>query len=306
MAGHLGCDSPSCDCSRCSGSNGSDPNRGGPATTLSEVEQAAADSAQLFVEAFNRGDAAAIAAMWTADGDYIDELGTRVVGRAAIQQAYAKFFADHPGAQINVVVDRVQQLGADTLLEDGHSQLLDPAGWAPQSRYSTVHVQQAGNWLMASVREAPLAVAAPVLADLGWLVGQWATPGGEVAVTYDWLGQDKFLRGETTITTAEGTTPGGTQIIGQEPLSGNLVSWSFNPDGSLASSVWAKQGAHWVIQSLGATADGQPTSAVNILYDADDNVHSWQSVNRVVGDQALPRTTEIVLQRVPAAPAAGR
>src|SRR5436190_12531336 len=46
-------------------------------------------SVKAFREVFNRGDAKAVAALWTEDGNYIDESGKRFEGRDAIEKEYA-------------------------------------------------------------------------------------------------------------------------------------------------------------------------------------------------------------------------
>ena len=56
------------------------------------------------VAAFNKGDAEAIAALWTEHGEYIDDRGHRFAGREAIEKGYAEFFAEHPGAVIQLAV----------------------------------------------------------------------------------------------------------------------------------------------------------------------------------------------------------
>lgn len=271
-----------------------------PQPTGSEVEQAIRSSAQLFVDAFNMGDAKAIVALWTSDGELIDESGKRTTGRAEIEKAYAAFFADHSGAKIEVAIDAIRQVCPDAAIEEGHSQLL-LEGAATNGSYMALHVKQDGQWLMASVREsaAPQSPVELSLQDLAWLIGAWIAKGdnAKVEVTYDWIGNGNFIRGETTVSTDEGSSSGGTQIIGKDPFTGRIVSWSFNADGGQGYGEWVKDGAHWMINSHGATVDGIPTSALNILYDADDNIHSWQSVNRTVGDQMLPRTKEIVIER---------
>src|SRR5579864_118813 len=45
-----------------------------------------------FVQAFNKGDAKTLAALWTQEGEYIDDDGTTYRGRAAIENVYADFF----------------------------------------------------------------------------------------------------------------------------------------------------------------------------------------------------------------------
>ena len=49
-----------------------------------------------FTLAFNKGDAKAIAALWTGDCEYTDETGRSIQGRDAIEKEYAAFFAEHP------------------------------------------------------------------------------------------------------------------------------------------------------------------------------------------------------------------
>ena len=43
-------------------------------------------NAEAFVDAFHKGDAKAVAAFWTPDGDYVDQTGKHLKGRQAIEQ----------------------------------------------------------------------------------------------------------------------------------------------------------------------------------------------------------------------------
>src|SRR5262245_41069489 len=52
--------------------------------------------AEKFMEAFNRGDARALASFWTDDGEYIDPDGDTIRGRAAIEKDYVAFFKQNP------------------------------------------------------------------------------------------------------------------------------------------------------------------------------------------------------------------
>ena len=51
---------------------------------------------EVFVTAFNKHDAKAVAALWTEDGEYIDDTGRTIAGRDAIEKDYAAFFAEQP------------------------------------------------------------------------------------------------------------------------------------------------------------------------------------------------------------------
>ena len=75
----------------------------------SAEDNAIRQSARAFAEAFDSGNAAAVAALWTDDGEYI--VGqTTVKGRPTIERLYAEFFRAHPGARMEVRVDSIRTL----------------------------------------------------------------------------------------------------------------------------------------------------------------------------------------------------
>jgi uncharacterized protein (TIGR02246 family) len=67
-----------------------------------EQRAALANVAQAFVEAFDKGDAKAVAAFWTLDGDYTDQTDRVLKGREAIEEAYTQFFAENKGLKLGL------------------------------------------------------------------------------------------------------------------------------------------------------------------------------------------------------------
>jgi uncharacterized protein (TIGR02246 family) len=266
------------------------------------AENAIRGSAREFTEAFNNGNAKAVAALWTPDGEY--SIGRQSLkGREAIANVYGDYFRTHPGAKMAVKIDSIRVLAPTVAIEQGTASTTEGQGGAKsESAYTAVHVKQGDKWLMASVRESemPSTTVAADLNDVAWLVGAWAANGdaSTVEMSYEWMADKHFLKGQTTITTKEGSKSGGTQIIGKDPQSGRLVSWYFNADGGHGYGEWTQEGSRWIVNTQGMTADGAPTTATNILYHADDNVASWQSVNRSIGQTPLPNTKEVVIERV--------
>src|SRR4051794_36761073 len=59
-------------------------------------EQAIRAASREFAAAFNKGDAKAVAALWTDQGECHDTGGEMTRGRAAIEQAFAEHFRDSP------------------------------------------------------------------------------------------------------------------------------------------------------------------------------------------------------------------
>lgn len=261
-------------------------------------------TADAFVNAFNQGDAKAVAGLWTEDADYT--VGTVAVkGRPAISKLYEVYFREHPGAKMEIKIESIRMLAPTVAIEQGTASVSgSPHGPSSASNYTAVHVKQGDKWLMASVREAeiPTIPTTKPLKELEWLVGTWVAQGDTngLEMKFDWFADQHFLRGETLVREKSGASPGGMQVIGRDPLTGQIVSWYFSADGGQGYGAWLRQDRRWMIDTEGASSDGARTSATNVLYRADDNVLSWQSVNRVREDMRLPDTKEIVFERVPA------
>jgi uncharacterized protein (TIGR02246 family) len=261
---------------------------------------------EAFVTAFGKADAQTLAALWVEDGEYVDETGRVFAGRDAIREIYAQFFAENPHAQIHIQIDSLRQLSPDAVIEDGRAVVaLGPAGPASSSGYTAVHVKKDGQWLMASVRDLPseTALARQNAADLRWLVGTWVAEeqGVKTESICNWVADKSFLERKHTTTRPDGTTISGVQLIGWNPLGRHVQSWNFTSDGGFSVGIWTPIDGGWRANVSGTTGDGVPTAAVNILRRLDDNAYAWQSVQRFLGDAALPDTDEIVIKRQPAA-----
>src|SRR5579885_2443208 len=73
-----------------------DQSSGGTAEDKAAIQK----NAQAFVEAFHRGDAKAIAALWTSDGDYTTEAGKHIKGRDNLEKALEAFLAENKGLKV--------------------------------------------------------------------------------------------------------------------------------------------------------------------------------------------------------------
>lgn len=268
------------------------------------AEQVIRATATAFAEAFNRGDAVAIAALWTPDGDYTDESGASTNGQAAIEKKYAAFFEQNPGARVSISIDALRALGPDTVLEDGHAAVtLGPQGPATSGRYTAVHVRRDDKWLMASVRDMPAApsTADDMRADLEWLVGKWSAEheGTHVEIDCRWIADKAFLEATYTVRKKDHDLSSSTQIIGHDPATGRIMAWMFDSQGGRAEGIWTAGPGGWAIELVGITADGTFTTAVNHLTKVEDAL-VWKSVDRTAGGEPLPDINEVVLKRVKA------
>src|SRR6266478_880733 len=88
-------------------------------------------TAEAFVEAFHKGDAKAVAAFWTPDGDYVDENSRVLKGRKAIEDSFADLFAGNKGLKVRIDVASLRFPAPDLAVEDGTSTVVAPDGSAP-------------------------------------------------------------------------------------------------------------------------------------------------------------------------------
>src|SRR5262249_26801610 len=112
-----------------------------------EAEAALLKKAEAFVEAFHRGDAPGLAAFWTADRASPDQPGKHSKGRAAIEQAFGAFFAEHKGLKLRIDIASLRFVTPDVAVEDGTPAVIPPDGGPPsRARYTIVHVKKGGEW----------------------------------------------------------------------------------------------------------------------------------------------------------------
>jgi uncharacterized protein (TIGR02246 family) len=272
------------------------------AEEIGPEESAIRKEAKEFAEAYNQGKAEALAAQWTKDGEYT--IGQQTVkGRDAIAKLYAAFLRANPASKMEIKVASVRVIAPTVAIEEGTASVTGSAnGLASASSYSAVHVKQGDKWPMVSVRESemPAIQFDRDLKELKWMVGKWSAgkDGAQATLACDWMANKRFLRAEFVIHGKSGELPGGTQIIGRDPASGEIVSWFFSADGGYGTGIWQKDGSRWMIQSTGITAGGTPTAGTTLLYHADENIASWQSFNRVRGNTRLSDAKEVVIERV--------
>ena len=102
-------------------------------------------TADAFIRAFNRGDAKAVAALWTPNGTFADDRGEIFKGRQTIENQYASFFKAQPGAKIEIAIQSIDLAAPGMAVEDGVATVITKGGAAPTaSRYTAVHVLQDG------------------------------------------------------------------------------------------------------------------------------------------------------------------
>jgi uncharacterized protein (TIGR02246 family) len=258
------------------------------------IRKAAAD----FIKLVDKGDAKAVAAAWTEDGEYITDDGATIRGRPDIEAAYAKSFAKKKNVKVEMNIESIRFPSKDTAIEEGYAKSYKGDSDHPTcSRYSVLHVREGGKWLMAVLREWP--DEGTSLRDLDWLIGAWEakTDDAEVRTTYEWDANKNSIRCHITIK-GKSRNVSATQVLLKDPRTGQLRSWIFGDDGSFGDSAWQRDGKRWVIAANGVEADGGELTARNILTQVDKNTFTWQSTDRTLDGDELPNIPPVKVTRV--------
>jgi uncharacterized protein (TIGR02246 family) len=269
----------------------------------SKDEAALIKNAETFVEAFHKGDAKALAAMWSADGDYVSDSGVSLKGREGIEKAFKDLFAEHKGLKVRIESQSLRFVTPDVAIEDGLTSVMHPNGGPPsQARYTIVHVKKDGQWLISSVREAPFAAPSnhENLHGLEWLIGDWATDPekGETArVSFEWASSENFVVSTFTTTFKDIAIGGGTQWIGWDPTAKQVRSWTFENNGGFGEGSWSHDGDKWIAKATGVLQDGKKLTATHILTKVDDDSFTFQSKDRTEDGKPLPEIKPIKFKR---------
>jgi uncharacterized protein (TIGR02246 family) len=269
-------------------------------------EQAIRAADEAFVREYNKGDAKALAAMFTADAEVVEADGARYQGRELIERSFTDTFAADKGARIKLDIGAIRFLTPDVAKEEGRS-VVTPSQGSPVSRFYTVlYVKRDGRWLVANVHEEPDPVVRPHdrLKELEWMVGEWVDEGSDhlVRAVCRWSPDGNFLLRDFTVKRGGKAVMTVTQRVGWDAVAGEFRSWEFDSEGGFGEGRWSRDGDRWVVKETGVRPEGASASSTRVTVREGPDQVRWTLVDRVVAGAAVPGQETSVLTRVPPAP----
>lgn len=274
-----------------------------PSPEMTGLAKAAAD----FVNAYNGKDAAAIAALFTEDGEISDLSGTDLTsGRDEIQARYEETFAAPEAPSIAVEVDSVRLVGSGLAIEDGTVHFTAPDGDGPfrSTTYTAVlQKDESGTWHIASTRNLEDATdAAGELAGIASrLTGDWTCQkeGLRLDLAFGWDESGKFLSGEMLATTSDAIPLLSTIRIGWDAARKTVTWWVFDDGGGFAKGDWIPTDDGWKIRTEGTSADGELISANQQLAFEGNDVILWSAKDRLVDGETIPDNELRIVRQAP-------
>lgn len=274
---------------------------------LAELE-AILTNVEEFEKAYNARDAKAIVALFTPEAQMIDEGGSTFQGREEIEVVFQELFEAEPEATLFTEIDDVRLIGTALAIETGRTITVpSPDDPAVTNDYIAVHVKnREGKWLMALCRDLPAETRDHTenLLPLAFLIGDWVDESADAVVEtkYDWSDGDKFIVGKFTAKVGGEPAFSGTQRIGWDPLGKKIRSWVFDSNGGFQEGVWTRVGDQWLIKYQGVSGDGEVTAGTSVMTLLSSERWTWQSHDRLVGDEILEDLPEVTVVRKAPAP----
>ncbi|MFM8458658.1 MAG: YybH family protein, partial [Chthoniobacterales bacterium] len=243
---------------------------------------------------FNAGSADKLAALHTADAEWVDSDGSIHAGRDAIRGVLAKAFAAQPGRTIDFAVEKTRSVGDVVIIENGSATVTSPDGERSVSACTTVYAKDGDAWRIAQVTEtAPDISPSPAsqLAALRWLEGTWRGENSKRPVTLkiSEAQNGNFLTinysfGENG---SEGTS---TEVVGYDAAEDRMRSWTFDSEGGFSEAAWQPDGANWLLVSKSVNPDGtRASSQLEIRPSADGKSFTAEGYNRESGGVPMPK-----------------
>lgn len=267
-------------------------------------EDALMKAAEAFVAAFDKGDAKALAALWTKDCVYRDQKGIETKGRPAIEKMFQGFFAENKGMKLRINIAAMREVTKDVIIEEGTTEVLTTDGAPPSvAHYVILHVKKGGTWYLDIVKES--VYMAPTnykyLRGLEWIIGNWADDkekGNIGRLSYSWGPGQNYITGIYATTFKNISLGSGTQWIAWDPKAKQIRSWTLDHNGTFGEGFWTNKDDRWIVKTSNVLADGKIVTATNIITRIDLDTMTWQSTERAVDGMPLPSIPEIKMKRV--------
>ncbi len=257
---------------------------------------------ELANHATNR-DAAAMAILWSENATYVDEDGEATIGRDALKNRFDQGFRLGEPVTITLKTENLSFLGDESAVARGIVEKVgDTAFPFPATRFMMIFKKENGKWLISNATETTIQKPTKndLLKEVSWLIGTWKAQRDKatVGLTARWIGKGNFMLLSFVIEKPGQSKVKEAQIIGWDPIEHRPISWSFDSDGGFGNGHWFKQNNQWHVEVSGVHSDGSETNAVNVFTLKDNDNFTWKSTSRTIGDEPLPDSAVIKVQRI--------
>lgn len=278
-----------------------------PAAPVSPLEAALQKFTDDYMAAFNKADAAAVAALYDESATYSSDSGKYMATREAIEGGLKDYFTKHPGARLAVQQTGVRSVTPDVAIQTGLAIFSATDGAEEATRFKAVLAKRGDTWRIVELDETVLPPSDRgqiALQSLEWMVGTWkdSAGGDEVQTKVDWTKGQRFLRRSITVSRGGEASMHATEIIGWDPANSTLRSWVFDSEGGFGEGTWTQEGNRWIVRMASTLPDGQMATAMNIFTVKDGKTYTWESTSRETNGEVLPDIDKVEVVKAESQP----
>lgn len=203
-----------------------------------------------------------------------------------------------PTLKLSASVEDIEQTDPNQATVRGTTTLTSEDAPDEVSSFEIALVKTSEGWTIKSITERSIdsAASANPIESLTWLVGTWKEDAEDgLNSRIEFLPGNRFLR--RTFQMGSSAEPIGYEMIGYDPRSNLVKSWTYFADGSFGSGHWAGEEDHWRMEMTQTLADGGQATATCIVRPIDQDTMTVRIISRVVNGQPLPNGKAVTLTR---------
>ena len=137
------------------------------------------------------------------------------------------------------------------------------------------------------------------LSELAWMVGEWTFKNDQTTgtMTVQFSKKNAFLLVQTRVKEGDDEDT-ATQVIGVDPATGKLKSWTFESDGSIGTADWVRTDIGWLASVTSTSADGEAIKAATTIKPTSRDEFTFRSTERTVDGEKAPDIGPVKVTRV--------
>ncbi|PHQ36216.1 hypothetical protein [Rhodopirellula bahusiensis] len=257
------------------------------------------DRLKQYANAFNDRKLDSLVQFLASDVRYQDKSSGREANSASELIGLIRTAVEaEPTLKLSANVDSVEQEDSEHAIVRGTTTLSSDQAPDEVSSFEITLSKPSADWVITSLIESSIESGEPAnpVESLGWLVGTWKEDSEDgLRSNIQFMPGKRFLR--RTFQMGSDLEPVGYEMIGYDPRSNRVKSWTYFVDGSFGSGHWAGEEDHWRMEMTQTLADGGQATATCIVRPIDHDTMTVRIISRVVNGLPLPNGKAVTLKR---------
>lgn len=270
-----------------------------PTVAESPLPSPVRERLEQYANAFNDRKLDSLGQFLASDVHYQDETSGRTAHSSTeLVDLIRTAVEAEPTLKLSASVEDIEQTNPNQATVRGTTTLTSEDAPDEVSSFEIALVKTSEGWTIRSITERSIdsAASANPIESLTWLVGTWKEDAEDgLNSRIEFLPGNRFLR--RTFQMGSSAEPIGYEMIGYDPRSNLVKSWTYFADGSFGSGHWAGEEDHWRMEMTQTLADGGQATATCIVRPIDQDTMTVRIISRVVNGQPLPNGKAVTLTR---------